>query len=169
LTAAPPVGLITLTDISAPQILAQISEADVGRVKPGQRATFSISAFPLRQFAGTVAAIQPVGQSNFNVVTYGALISVDPTDVQLLPMMTAIMTIVVEQVDDVVLVPNAAITFAQAGRPGNSDVVVLVERNGQTNLVPIQAGETDGQSTVALSGIDAGEQVVIGASGSSRS
>src|SRR5205807_7778991 len=54
-------AFITLSDLSLPQIAASVSEADIGKVQPGQKATFTLTAYPSRTFSGTVAAIQPAG------------------------------------------------------------------------------------------------------------
>jgi len=74
---------------------------------------FTVTAFPGRTFTGTVAAVEPAGTTTSNVVTYVVRISVDPTDVQLLPSMTAIVTIITQSAPDAVAVPNAAIAWAQ--------------------------------------------------------
>ena len=109
-------AFITLSDLSAPQVSASISEADIGKIQPGQKATFTLTAFPNRTFTGTVASIQPAGTTTSNVVTYNVLISVDKTDVTLLPSMTATVTIVTQEADNAILVPNAAISYAQTQR-----------------------------------------------------
>jgi multidrug efflux pump subunit AcrA (membrane-fusion protein) len=108
-----------------------------------------------------VATIQPSGTTTSNVVTYNALISVDTTDVTLLPSMTATVTIVTEQHTGAVLVPNSALSYAAAP---NAAVVL---RNGAPTRVPIQTGATDGTQTVVLSGLEPGDQVVTSASGTS--
>src|SRR6185437_9090282 len=82
-------AFITLTDLSQPLVNASISEADIGKVQPGQKVTFTVTAFPGQTFTGTVTTIVPAGTTTSNVVTYSVLISVDPTNVQLLPGMTA--------------------------------------------------------------------------------
>ena len=126
----------------------------------GQNVTFTLTAYANRTFTGTVATIVPAGTTTSNVVTYSVLIGVDPTDVQLLPSMTATVTIITQQVDDALLVPNAAIS--------NGRVSVL--RNGSPVAVPVQTGITDGVNTQIVSGLQAGERVVTGTStASSRS
>jgi HlyD family secretion protein len=115
-------GFITLTDIAAPQVNALVSEADIGKVSPGEKINFTVSAFPGRTFTGTVARIDPIGQTVSNVVNYTVTSTVDPTDVTLLPSMTATISIIVDERNDVTLVPNSAISFAssQAGRAAAS-------------------------------------------------
>jgi HlyD family secretion protein len=96
-------------------------------------------------------------------VTYNVLITVDPVaGVQLLPDMTATVTIITESADNAVLVPNAAIS--------NGKVTVL--RNGSPVSVPVQTGISDGVNTQIISGIQPGDQVVtsiVSASSKSKS
>jgi HlyD family secretion protein len=75
--------------------------------------TFTVNAFPGRTFTGTVARIEPIGVTTSNVVNYNVVATTEPTDVRLLPTMTATVTIVTEQHDGVTLVPTAAISFAR--------------------------------------------------------
>jgi multidrug efflux pump subunit AcrA (membrane-fusion protein) len=147
-------AFITLTDLGTPQIDASISEADIGKIAPGQRVNFSVTAYPGRTFTGTVRAIQPAGTTSSNVVTYTVPISVDPTEVQLLPGMTATVSIVTQSATDVVTVPNAAV----------SNGAVRVLRDGAPVSVPVQTGITDGISTQIVAGLAAGDQVITGTS-----
>jgi multidrug efflux pump subunit AcrA (membrane-fusion protein) len=150
-----------------PQIAASVSEADIGKVQPGQKATFTLTAYPSRTFSGTVAAIQPAGTTTSNVVTYTVLVAVNQPDVQLLPSMTATVTIITEQDDNAILVPNSAIAFAQSQGRGQAGSSVMVMRNGAPVRVPIQTGSSDGTNTVVLSGLTPGDQVVTGTSSGS--
>src|SRR5439155_15293928 len=113
---------------------------------------------------------QPTGQTISNVVTYNVLCAVDATDVQLLPSMTATVTIVTEQADDALLVPNAALSYAQAQvtrDPLNGvGTPVVVLRNGIPAPVLVQLGSSDGRTTQVLAGLQAGDQLVT-ASGTS--
>ncbi len=129
-------------------------------MQPGQKVNFSVTAYPGKTFTGTVAAIVPAGTTTSNVVTYTVLTSVDPTDVQLLPSMTATVTIITQQVDNTVLVPSGAISNGK----------VSVMRNGAVSSVPVQTGISDGVNTQIVSGVQAGDLVVTGVStGSSKS
>jgi HlyD family secretion protein len=93
-------------------VSAQVSEADIGKVTTGQKVTLTVSAFPNKTFTGRVARVEPIGVTTSNVVNYNVISTVDPTDVALLPNMTATVTIITDERDDVTLVPTAAITFA---------------------------------------------------------
>jgi multidrug efflux pump subunit AcrA (membrane-fusion protein) len=132
-----------------------VSEADIGKIQTGQKANFTLTAYPNRTFTGTVAAIEPAGTTTSNVVTYTVLISVDKTDVQLLPSMTATVAIVTQSAENVVLVPNAAVS-------GNGRVVVM--RNGTVTPLVVQTGISDGVNTQIISGLQPGEVVVTGTS-----
>jgi HlyD family secretion protein len=88
------------------------------------------------------------------VVTYNVLISVDPTDVQMLPDMTATVAIITASADNVVVVPASAVA--------NNTVRVL--RNGSPVLVPVVTGISDGINTQIVSGLQPGDQVITGTS-----
>src|SRR5439155_21824455 len=74
----------------------------------------TMTALPGRSFTRTVARIEPIGQTTSNVVNYNVVTTVDPSDVTLLPGMTATLTIVTEEQDDVTMVPSSAISFASS-------------------------------------------------------
>src|SRR5262249_8154275 len=107
-------GFITLADVTAPQVTAQISEADIGKIRPGQKVSFTVSAFPGRTFTGSVARIEPIGQTVSNVVNYNVISTVDSTDVSLLPSMTTTISIITDEKNDVTMLPNAAISFGSS-------------------------------------------------------
>jgi multidrug efflux pump subunit AcrA (membrane-fusion protein) len=108
---------IQIVDLTALQVSADVNEADIGKITPGQRISFTVSAYGTRRFTGTVATVSPLGQATSSVVTYPVTSTVDSTDLQgvrLLPQMTANVTIVTAQRTGVLLVPATAITFARA-------------------------------------------------------
>jgi len=102
-------------DLRDMQVDTSIDEADVGRVKPGLRATFTVDAFPGRQFAGEVRSVRKAAQNVQNVVTYIAIISANNDRGELLPGMTANVRIVTDTRDSVLKVPNAALRFRPPG------------------------------------------------------
>jgi multidrug efflux pump subunit AcrA (membrane-fusion protein) len=120
-------AFITIADISSLQVLASVTEADIGRVSAGNPASFTVSALPGRIFRGTVSTISPLGQTTRNVVTYPVTIDVDRTSLGTatpLPGMNALVTITTLQRTGVVLIPVSAVTFAQnAARPGGSGAI----------------------------------------------
>src|SRR5262249_265012 len=102
-------------DLTKMQVDTNVAEADVGRVKVGQPATFTVDAFPGRTFHGEVVQIRKAAQVVQNVVTYDVVISAPNNDQVLLPTMTANVRIVTDQKDSVLKVPNAALRFRPPG------------------------------------------------------
>lgn len=107
-------NFISLTSLSGLQVTAQVNESDIGRVQVGQQATFTVDAFPNRTFTGKVAIIQPLGQTVQNVVSYTVTSTIDQTDAQLLPGMTATVNIIINRVSNALEVPMSALTYARA-------------------------------------------------------
>src|SRR6266581_197326 len=107
---------IQIADVSTLQVLAAVNESDTANLKVGDPARFTVSAYGNRLFTGTVSAISPIGQTVSNVVSYPVTIDVNKDDLQnanLLPGMTASVTIVVIQRPNVVLIPVNTINFAR--------------------------------------------------------
>lgn len=98
-------------DLSKMQIDTSFAEADIGNIKVGQRAKFSVDAFPNLNFEGVVKQIRLNPVTTSNVVSYNVVISVDNPDQILLPGMTAYVSIVFAKHDNVMLVPNAALRY----------------------------------------------------------
>ncbi len=93
------------------QVDTSVAEADVGKLKEGAEATFSVDAFPNRRFKGRIRQIRFAPQTVQNVVTYDAVIDVDNAELVLRPGMTANVTFIYARAEDVLRVPNAALRF----------------------------------------------------------
>src|SRR5262249_47994671 len=102
-------------DLTKVQVDTNVAEADVGRVKVGQSATFTVDAFPGRTFRGEVVQVRKAAQVLQNVVTYDVVVSAPNNDQVLLPTMTANVRIVTDTKEDVLRVPNAALRFRPPG------------------------------------------------------
>ncbi|WP_119421982.1 efflux RND transporter periplasmic adaptor subunit [Desertibaculum subflavum] len=102
-------------DLTRMQIETAVDEADVGRVKVGQKATFTVDAFPTRTFDAEVLQIRKSPKVQSNVVTYTVVISADNSDQALLPGMTANARIVTDQRRGALKIPNAALRFRPPG------------------------------------------------------
>jgi len=102
-------------DLRDMQVETSIDEADVGRIRAGQRATFTVDAFPGRTFAGEVRQVRKSAQTVQNVVTYTVLVSAANPDGQLMPGMTANVRIVTDTRDSALKIANAALRFRPAG------------------------------------------------------
>jgi len=99
------------TDLAKMQVQADVDEADIGQVKVGQEAHFTVDAYPTRTFEGKVSQIRLQPQTNENVVSYTVMVNVNNADLALMPGMTANITISVEEASDVLKVPLAALKF----------------------------------------------------------
>jgi HlyD family secretion protein len=107
-----PVLFTIAEDLGAMQLEVDIDEADVGTVAAGQQASFTVEAFRNRRFDAEVSAVRFAPETINNVVTYIGVLSLDNSDLLLRPGMTATADIVVKQVDDALLIPNAGLRFA---------------------------------------------------------
>jgi HlyD family secretion protein len=112
-------------DLRRMQVDVSIDEAEVGRVREGQAATFTVDSFPGRTFRGTVGQVRKAALVVQNVVTYTAVIATSNPNLELFPGMTANVRIVVATRENVLKVPNAALRFRPAGaaepRPAGGD------------------------------------------------
>jgi HlyD family secretion protein len=168
------------------QVDTSVAEADVGRLRDGMDASFTVDAYPSEVFRGKVRQIRNAPQTVQNVVTYDAVVDVANPELRLRPGMTANVTFVYAQKDDVLRVPNAALRFrpppemlaAQPG-PGNADArpaaqppdrrTIWVLRGGTPATARIRSGISDGSFTEVVEGeLQPGDEVVTDASGGSR-
>ncbi len=106
-----PTLFVIAADLTKMQVNANIDEADVGRIRPGQHVTFKVDAYPTETFEGTVSQIrlQPVVVQN--VTTYGTVIDVPNAQLKLKPGMTAHVKVEIAKRTDALRVPNAALRF----------------------------------------------------------
>jgi len=102
-------------DLRRMQVDTSIDESEVGRVREGQSATYTVDSFPGRTFQGTVGQVRKAALVVQNVVTYTAVISTSNPNLELFPGMTANVRIVVDTRENVLKVPNAALRFRPAG------------------------------------------------------
>ena len=124
-----PVIFTIAQDLTKMQVLTNIDEADVGRVKVGQEASFSVDAFSDQPFKGAVSQIRLSPQTVQNVVTYPVVLDVANLDLKLKPGMTANVQVPVDVRKDALRVANSALRF----RPDNSDLVVEVRKVKSTD------------------------------------
>jgi len=113
-----PVLIKIAQDLSEMRIDTSFAEADIGNLREGQKAKFTVDAFPSRNFSGEVQQIRLNPTNQQNVVTYNVRINVANPEQVLLPGMTAYVNIAVVQRNDVLLVPNAALRFKPADAAG---------------------------------------------------
>ncbi|API51799.1 efflux transporter periplasmic adaptor subunit [Rhizobium leguminosarum] len=163
-------------DLKKMELQVDVDEADVGQIAVGQKAKFTVDAYPDRTFPAEIEQIRFASEVVNNVVTYKAVLSVDNADLLLRPGMTATADVTVEAVKDTLMVSNAALRYApaQAERRGRgifgifgpprqrnnnagsaltgTQRRVWVLRNGRPAPVVIQVGSSDGQFSQVVSG-----------------
>src|SRR5574343_1280175 len=110
-----PVLFTLAEDLTSMALQVKVDEADVGSVKLGQAASFTVSAWPGRQFPASIQRVGLGSTTTDNVVTYKAILRVNNDDLALRPGMTATASIVTASRDKVLLVPNAALRFTPPG------------------------------------------------------
>jgi HlyD family secretion protein len=181
--------LFTLAEnLTQMELHVDVDEADVGWVSEGQAAEFTVDAYPARSFTAMIEQVRFAPSSVEGVVTYETLLSVDNADLLLRPGMTATAEILVDRLDDVLLVPNAALRFSPPKRPdqprsGGGLVSMLLPRpphdrkpaptaepgarvwllrEGSPVSVQIATGASDGIWTQVVSGpLDAGTELLV--------
>ena len=111
-TLQAPVLFTLAEDLTKMELHVDVDEADVGQVKEGQRATFTVDAHPNQEFPSTVSEVRNAAKTVSGVVTYETVLSVSNDNLLLRPGMTGTASITVNHLQDVMLVPNAALRFA---------------------------------------------------------
>lgn len=107
-----PVLFVIAENLERMQLDAAVDEADIGSVEIGQRASFTVDAFPGRSFDASIQDIAYAAVTTEGVVTYNATLTVDNEDLSLRPGMTATVAIVTREADDVITVPAAAFRYS---------------------------------------------------------
>ncbi len=130
-------------DLTKMQVITNTDEADVGKLKPGMEASFTVDAYPGESFHGAIRQVRLAATTVQNVVTYNAVIDVPNPDLRLKPGMTANVKIVIEKVDNVLRLPNAAIRF----RPTMSDTEMAdaFKRAGEERFYSFYRNRGQGQ------------------------
>jgi HlyD family secretion protein len=183
-----PVLFTIAEDLTKMEVQVDVDEADVGTVREGQKATFTVDAYPDRVFTAEIRELRYGSEVVQGVVTYKAVLTTDNTELLLRPGMTATAEIVVAQVQDALTVPNAALRFSPPsgaevdernflqkiipGRPrlrrpsraqqtGGAERKVWVLGAAGPEEISVTAGQTDGKRTAIVQGDLAEGQAVI--------
>jgi HlyD family secretion protein len=106
-----PVLFQIANDLTKMQVECSVDEADIGKIKEGQKARFTVDAFPDESFEGVVTQVRYAPEVVQNVVTYTTIVSVENPEMKLRPGMTATVSIIVGEARNVLRVPNAALRF----------------------------------------------------------
>ncbi len=177
-----PVLFTLAEDLTKMELHVDVDEADVGRVQKGQAATFTVDAYPDREFPARITEVRYGAKTVSGVVTYETILNVDNSDLSLRPGMTATATVIVQKIDNALLAPNAALRFAppstavagdgrgglmsfllprrpsrqsanvEAGKRKEKQQQVWTLRGGKPVAIPVSVGVTDGAQTEILGG-----------------
>ncbi len=183
-----PVLFTIAENLSKMELHVDIDEADIGVVEVGDTARFTVDAYDGESFPARIALIRYAAQTVEGVVSYKAILEIDNSDRRLRPGMTATADIIVAELDDALLVPNAALRFAPPqsaqddGQSGSGLLGLImpdqpqpelrgdaaeqnhvwVLRDGAAVQVPVTAGRSDGRRTAILEGdLSEGDQVIV--------
>ena len=130
-------------DLSRMQVHASVDEADIGRVQLGMRAVFTVPAFPGETFAATVEQVRNEPQVEQNVVTYTVVLQVDNRSLKLKPGMTAKVKIILKEVHDALLIPEATLRLkAGSLMKGGKELQTSGSEDGAITVWKLEEGET---------------------------
>ena len=177
-------------DLTQMELQVDVAEADIGRIKVGDKASFTVDAYDDMLFPAQISLVRYASESTDGLVTYKAILSVENDDLLLRPGMTATADVIVAQYAAVLLVPNAALRFAppqvieeeasngdsgsggllglimpSRSRGGAARVVsastVWVSRDGAAVEIPVETGDSDGLQTIVTGGdLNSGDLVI---------
>jgi HlyD family secretion protein len=183
-----PVLFSIAEDLKQMELQVDVDEADVGKVKAGQNATFGVDAFPDRKFPATIRDVRFASETIQGVVTYKAVLDIDNSELLLRPGMTATAEIRVTEILDALLVPNAALRFSPPVKENTANQSLLrqimpgpprfraasqreetgpnrtmwVLRDGEPAAVQVVIGPSDGKHTqVESGGIEVGQALIV--------
>jgi HlyD family secretion protein len=160
-------------DLSRMELHVDIDQADIGAVSEGDLASFTVEAYRGRDFPARVSEIRFAPQSVNGIVTYEAVLAIDNAELLLRPGMTATADIIVDEADDAVRVPNAALRFTPdmdsffapqaAATEERTTRILWILREGAATPVEVAPGVTDGSFTEIVDGdVAAGDAVIVG-------
>jgi HlyD family secretion protein len=183
-----PVLFTLAEDLTKMELHVDVDEADVGKVLPGQKATFTVDAYAGREFPSTVSEVRNAAKTVSGVVTYETVLSVDNAQLLLRPGMTGTANITVSALEDALLVPNAALRFTPPAAAGTQRPLwvrifpmpprapprqvqksserrqqqIWTLRNGEPVPIAVTVGATDGRMTQIVAGeVEPGLDVII--------
>lgn len=153
---SPGTAAIRIDDLSNLLVDVQISEVDINRVAVGQPVSLSFDAIQGRDYQGVVSDVSPVGQNTQGIIEFIVTVELEDPNGDVRPGMTAGVNVVVNQLENVVLVPNRAVRVQDGQR------VVYVLRNGSLERVPISLGaSSDTMSQVMDGNLQNGDNIVL--------
>jgi HlyD family secretion protein len=149
-----PTLFLIASDLKEMQLDTNVSESDIGDLKEGNPATFTVDAFPKRTFVGKVSQVRQSPQTVQNIVTFDVVVSIDNSDLALKPGMTAATRIIVDQRSDAMRIPNRAVRFVPSGVTTGTPTI--------RGAAPVPSSNTQAQVWALREGIPVAILVDIG-------
>jgi len=166
-----PIIFLIAQDLTKMQVDTNVDESDVGPVRVGQQANFTVDAYPGIVFPGTVAQIRQAPINVQNVITYDVVVDVANPDLKLFPGMTANVKILTDRMANALRIPTAALRFRPSGAagaktktaPSQVRTIYVLDNKGHPKPVSVQLGISDGNYVVIVKGdLAEGQQVIVG-------
>ncbi len=153
-------------DLTKMQIEASVVEADIAKIRDGQKVEFSVDSFPDEVFEGVVTQVRNNPITTSNVVTYEVIISIDNQALKLKPGMTANVEIITAEKKDVLLAPNKALRFYVTDENGEikryQDKGIWILRKGKPTRINVITGIADDDFTEVFSEqLKDGDEVIL--------
>ena len=180
-TLQAPTLFVIAENLTKMQLDASVVEADIGRVRVGQKTTFTVDAYPSEQFIGEITQVRNSPITLQNVVTYDVIIGVENSDLRLKPGMTANVSILTEYKDNVLKIPNTAFSFrpeldgdkgamqheeseTTSGYVGEGNTLIwILSDKGEPVVVPVKTGISDWNFTEIVEGnLKEGDRIITG-------
>jgi HlyD family secretion protein len=159
-------------NLSDMQVEAAMDESDVGRLHTGQKASFTVDAYPGQTFEGSIRQVRKAATNVANVVTYVAIVGFKNEGSKLLPGMTANVRVITDQRDNVLKLPNAALRMRiegvdapAGGRGQGKGRVYIVGTDGKPQALAVRLGVSDGSHTELLESGNGAAGLAEGATG----
>lgn len=157
-------------DLTQMQIETSVSEADIGKIKVGQKASYTLDGYQDRTFEGEVTQVRLASTTTNNVVTYTVIVSVDNSEGLVIPGMSANVSIITDSVKDALCVPSQALKFTPdtTGKKYEKQGIWIQTKTGLKRY-DIELGVSDDNKTQIISNeVKAGDKVVVGIAGAKR-
>jgi len=185
-----PLLFLIAEDLTRMEILVSVDESDIGEIARGQKARFTVQAYPDQSYLGTVEQVRLQSTRQENVVNYTVVVEVSNGSGELLPGMTTTVDFLIDSARDVLLVPNAALRFRpseemigelnELGRGPRDQKdkapahqkrtpLFILDETGQPYVTLVETGLSDGSTTQIISStLQPGQQVIAGVTGSGK-
>jgi len=153
--------VVTVADLTVMTVEAQVSEADISKLKPGMPVYFTLLGQPEKRFTGTLRQIKPTPQTDNNVVLYYALFDVPNPTGELMINMSAQVYFVLDNAENVLVVPTAALN-TKSDKDGKPQTTVqVVDKSGATTERAVEVGVRNRVQAEIKTGLEEGDKVVV--------